>query len=90
MQLYFLGYEINELLVELVDMDMKQTHAHYQAFSVGPEQEGFPIKVLGGYSGDAGDSLMYHAGSRFSTKDMDQDGWAEGSCAQSHGKTLID
>lgn len=33
----------------------------------------------------AGDSLSYHAGSRFSTFDVDEDNWPEGNCAQSHG-----
>ncbi|KAB0792370.1 hypothetical protein PPYR_07066 [Photinus pyralis] len=79
------GSDVSELLVELQDLDMASKSAYYSAFSVGPETEGFPLKVLGGYSGDAGDSLLYHAGSRFSAKDMDQDGWPEGSCAQAHG-----
>lgn len=68
------------------DFNSRRVYARYTTFSIGPEAEGFAIKVLTGYSGDAGDSLVYHAGSRFSTKDMDQDSWPEGSCAQSHGK----
>lgn len=82
----FKGNTLHELLVELTDVDLQTKYAHYSAFSVGPETEGFPLKVLGGYEGDAGDSLSYHAGSRFSTKDVDHDGWNAGSCAQSHGK----
>ncbi|KAK5640481.1 hypothetical protein RI129_011292 [Pyrocoelia pectoralis] len=79
------GSIVNELLIELQDLDLESKSAYYSAFSIGSEVEGFPLKVLGGYSGDAGDSLLYHAGSRFSSKDMDQDGWPEGSCAQAHG-----
>ncbi|KAF5290655.1 hypothetical protein FQR65_LT01945 [Abscondita terminalis] len=79
------GSNVNELLIELQDLDSVNKTAYYGAFSVGSEIEGYPLKVLGGYNGDAGDSLIYHAGSRFSTKDMDQDSWAEGSCAQAHG-----
>ncbi|KAJ8954023.1 hypothetical protein NQ318_004316 [Aromia moschata] len=78
------GHDVNELLVELVDAKGKKAYAHYAAFSVGSEVEGYALKVLGGYNGDAGDSLIYHAGSRFSTKDLDQDSWAEGNCAQAH------
>lgn len=80
----FAANEVNVLLIELTD-DTETKYAHYSAFSIGSELEGFALKVLGGYEGDAGDSLIYHAGSRFSTKDMDQDSWLEGSCAQSHG-----
>ncbi|KYB28957.1 Protein scabrous-like Protein [Tribolium castaneum] len=78
------GSEVNELLVELEDLDKTRVFAHYAAFSLGSEAEGYSLKVLGGYSGDAGDSLSYHAGSKFSTKDLDQDEWLEGSCAQAH------
>ncbi|KAG5866657.1 Angiopoietin-related protein 1, partial [Gonioctena quinquepunctata] len=77
-------HEINELLIELVDVNNEKAYAHYAAFGVGSEVEGYALKVLGGYSGDAGDSLKYHAGRRFSTKDLDQDGWIEGNCAQAH------
>ncbi|XP_044269543.1 techylectin-5B-like [Tribolium madens] len=79
------GSEVNELLIELEDLDKTRVFAHYSAFSVGSEAEGYSLKVLGGYNGDAGDSLTYHAGSKFSTKDLDQDEWPEGSCAQAHG-----
>ncbi|XP_063917415.1 angiopoietin-related protein 7-like [Zophobas morio] len=78
------GSEVNELLIELEDLEGKRVYAHYEAFSVGSEVEGYALKVLAGYSGDAGDSLTYHAGSKFSTKDLDQDEWQEGSCAQAH------
>lgn len=73
------------MLIQLIDSDLKEVSAYYSAFSVGDEQEGYALKVLGNYSGNAGDSLIYHAGSKFSTKDMDQDGWPEGNCAQAHG-----
>lgn len=61
-------------------------YARYSAFSIGSEAEGYSLKVLAGYEGDAGNSLIYHAGSRFSTKDLDLDNWPEGSCAQTHSK----
>ncbi|XP_076272694.1 ficolin-3-like isoform X2 [Rhynchophorus ferrugineus] len=79
------GNQINELLIELVDNTKIRTFAHYSFFSIGSEEEGYALKVLGGYQGTAGDSFIYHAGSKFSTKDKDQDSWLEGNCAQSHG-----
>lgn len=85
MKFVVLGHEVNELLIELVDAELETRSVYYSAFSIGDEQEGYALKVLGGYSGNGGDSLIYHAGSKFSTKDMDQDGWPEGNCAQAHG-----
>ncbi|CAH1987425.1 unnamed protein product [Acanthoscelides obtectus] len=79
------GHLVNELLIELEDFEGEKRYAQYSAFSIGPENEGFPLKVLGQYRGNAGDSLEYHAGQRFSTKDMDHDVWPEGSCARAHG-----
>ncbi|KAL3284117.1 hypothetical protein HHI36_018285 [Cryptolaemus montrouzieri] len=79
------GQEVNELFIELLDNTSTRKFARYSAFSIGSEVEGYPLKLLGGYSGDAEDSLIYHAGSRFSTKDKDQDEWDEGSCPRSHG-----
>lgn len=63
-----------------------KVYAHYTAFSIGPNSQGYPLKLLGGYSGTAGDSLSYHAGAKFSTKDFDLDSWEGGSCAKSHSK----
>lgn len=87
MNIYFVpGHEVNELLIELEDFSQGKSYAHYVTFGIGSEMEGYSLKVLGGYSGNAGDSLIYHAGHRFSTKDMDQDIWPEGNCAQAHGE----
>ncbi|XP_066249852.1 microfibril-associated glycoprotein 4-like isoform X2 [Euwallacea similis] len=79
------GENINELLVQLMDINDVRTFARYTLFSLGSEKEGYSLKVLGGFEGSAGDSLSYHGGSKFSTKDRDEDTWVEGSCAQAHG-----
>ncbi|XP_030765904.1 angiopoietin-related protein 2-like [Sitophilus oryzae] len=78
------GSNLNELLIELIDPNNINRFAYYSSFSVGSEEEGYALKVLSGYQGNAGNSLMYHAGSKFSTMDRDQDTWHEGNCAQSH------
>lgn len=80
-----LGDKVNELLVELVDWDNKTVYAHYSMFSISDENEGYSLKVLGGYNGTAGDSLKFSAGSKFSTKDKEQDGWSDDNCATYYG-----
>ncbi|EFA01317.2 fibrinogen C domain-containing protein 1 [Tribolium castaneum] len=72
------GYE---LLVELEDWAKVKVYARYGLFALGSENEGYSLKVLGRYSGDAGDSLSFSAGSKFSTKDNDQD-YASLHCAE--------
>jgi RNA polymerase-associated protein CTR9 len=32
----------------------------------------------------SGDSLVYHAGMKFSTRDVDNDQWIDGNCAEMH------
>ncbi|XP_063915270.1 fibrinogen C domain-containing protein 1-like isoform X1 [Zophobas morio] len=75
------GFDANELLVELEDFEGGKVHAAYNAFAVGSEDEGYPMKVLGSYSGTAGDSLRYQAGMKFTTLDRDQDLRPGNNCA---------
>ena len=75
------GYEVNELLIELEDWDSKKVYARYDAFSVGNEGEGYIMRILGNYSGTAGESLSYHGGMKFTTTDRDNDLWRDGNCA---------
>ncbi|XP_033961878.1 fibrinogen C domain-containing protein 1-like, partial [Pseudochaenichthys georgianus] len=75
------GYELR---IDMADFDNATAFALYEDFSVGrdcvnPEEEGYPLS-LGGYSGSAGDSLLKHAGMRFTTRDRDQD-QSENNCA---------
>ena len=71
----------NELRVDLGDFDNNTAFAKYSRFMVGPENDNYVLTV-DGYSGDAGDSLSYHDGLQFSTKDRDNDKWPY-SCSQS-------
>ena len=68
-----------ELRVDL-SWQGKLYYAKYSRFSLASEAENYRLTV-GGYSGTAGDSLVYHNGLPFSTKDRDNDN-ANGSCAQ--------
>ncbi|XP_038063528.1 angiopoietin-related protein 7-like [Patiria miniata] len=67
-----------ELRVDLWDWDDTQRYATYQNFSVSGEH--FTLHI-GEYSGDAGDSLTYHNGKGFTTRDNDVDGALDGNCA---------
>lgn len=52
----------HELLIELEDFDGVKRTARYSHFAVGNEEEWYALILLGKYSGDAGDSMSYHAG----------------------------
>ena len=67
------------LRVDLEDFENETGYAKYSTFNIGDSTTDYPITV-GGYSGDAGDSLIYHNGRKFSTRDRDND-LHDGSCA---------
>ncbi|CAH2035160.1 unnamed protein product, partial [Iphiclides podalirius] len=77
--------KLYELRVELETQHGRDGFASYSVFTVGPEHEGYRISTLGSFHGSAGDSLSYHAGQKFSTRDVDNDEWKDGSCATEHG-----
>ncbi|KAM9776007.1 uncharacterized protein ACBT44_001176 isoform 2-T2 [Syngnathus typhle] len=73
-----------QLRIDLTTFDGRNYYALYDDFSVGrnsldPEKDGYPL-LVSGYSGNAGDQFTYHSGMKFSTKDRDQDNWAN-NCA---------
>ena len=47
-------FQVNELRIELSDFDQVSAVSTYSAFAVGSEAEGYSLKLLGHYSGDAG------------------------------------
>ncbi|XP_015762093.1 PREDICTED: microfibril-associated glycoprotein 4-like isoform X1 [Acropora digitifera] len=65
----------NKLRVDLEDVPGNTAFAEYSSFAVGNETEKYKLRV-GGFSGTAGDSLSYHHGSPFATKDRDNNGCA--------------
>ena len=56
-----------KLLIVMEAFDGTTKSATYSAFGISDESSFFSINLLGKYSGDAGDSLTYHVGMRFST-----------------------
>ncbi|XP_056016835.1 ryncolin-1-like [Ostrea edulis] len=81
--LYLLTKSGNQILrVDLQKFNGQKAYAKYSRFSVGDESSQYRLSVSG-YSGTAGDSLLYHKGMKFSTKDQDNDK-NRGSCARYH------
>ena len=69
----------NTLRVDLGDFDGNTAYAQYSTFSVGNSTTEYTLTV-GGYSGTAGDSLAWHNGMKFTTRDNDNDP-PSGNCA---------
>nr|ABF83551.1 fibrinogen [Branchiostoma belcheri tsingtauense] len=69
-----------ELYVGLEDFEGNVAHAKYDTFSIGDESTDYTL-TIGGYSGDAGDSMDYHNGMKFSARNKDND-LLGGHCAQ--------
>ncbi|XP_062598058.1 ryncolin-1-like isoform X1 [Saccostrea cucullata] len=73
-----------ELRVDLQRFNGDTAYALYSTFYIGDEGSKYKLTVSG-YSGTAGDSLKYHNGYKFTTKDQDNDRHG-GNCArQYHG-----
>ena len=60
-----------ELRVDLGDFEGNSRYAKYNSFKIGSESDGYKLEVSG-YSGNARDSLEYHNGNTFITKDRDR------------------
>uniref|UniRef100_K1R3Q3 Fibrinogen C domain-containing protein 1 n=1 Tax=Magallana gigas TaxID=29159 RepID=K1R3Q3_MAGGI len=84
-----------ELRIDPQKFSGEKAYAKYSRFTVGSESEENKLSV-GGYSGTAGDSLAYHNGMKFSTRDQDNDtskeqcsverqgGWWFKACIDAH------
>ena len=68
-----------------IDMLAKKNNhwywSEYSTFRVYDESSGYTLNVVG-YTGSAGDGLGYVNGRMFSTKDKDQDMWANNCAAE--------
>ncbi|XP_035772761.1 fibrinogen-like protein 1 [Anopheles albimanus] len=73
-----------ELYIGLSDFSNNHKYALYNSFLIGNEAEGYNLKILGAYSGTAGDALTHHKGMKFSTADQDNDAHANANCAKTY------
>ncbi|XP_065724734.2 ryncolin-4-like isoform X2 [Drosophila suzukii] len=89
---YFLGldklhamtnYQQQELLVVMETPKGEQVYELYSNFRIGSESSDYTLEAVGTPSGDAGDSLTYQLGMKFSTKDRKNDIDPNRHCAQS-------
>ncbi|XP_059167018.1 fibrinogen-like protein A [Physella acuta] len=71
------------LRVDMV-LNGQSYYAQYSSFSISNEADDYRLHV-GGYTGDAGDSLANHDGMKFSAFDVDHDMNPNVSCAQIEG-----
>ena len=69
-----------QLRIDLGDFENNYRYAKCSSFSVGDNISKYILNVAG-YSGDVGDSITAHTGQKFTTKDGDNDIYAEGNCA---------
>ncbi|CAH3185883.1 unnamed protein product [Porites evermanni] len=69
-----------KLRVDVEDLHGSTAFAQYSSFAVTSERAKYQLS-LGSYSGTAGDSLAYHRGYPFTTKDHDNDGNGSTNCA---------
>ena len=72
-----------ELRVDLANFKGNYTYAQYSFFSVGNSGTNYRLNIAG-YTGTAGDSLAWHNGMQFSTKDRDSDPRKKENCAAIH------
>jgi len=69
-----------ELLVYLERWDGQSRYANYSHFQVGDAVSKYVLSISG-YTGTAGDSMAFHNGMPFTTKDQDNDLNGVGNCA---------
>ena len=71
-----------ELRVDMKDKDGVYGYAKYSSFYIGSSSTDYTLHVSG-YSGpfEVGDSLAYHNGQKFTTKDNDNDSSSDYNCA---------
>ena len=68
-----------DLRVDLEDFEGGSAYARYTTFTVANATDDYRL-LVSGYSGTAGDAMVYNSGQKFTTKDRDNDRFS-GNCA---------
>ncbi|XP_017065991.1 fibrinogen-like protein 1 [Drosophila eugracilis] len=74
----------HELYISIRRFDGETSYAHYDDFLIGSAEEGYELKLLGHYQGNASDALRTHDKMKFSTFDRDNDAFTHMNCAAHH------
>ncbi|KAI8510261.1 Fibrinogen- domains (FReDs) [Branchiostoma belcheri] len=91
---YWLGNENIHLLtasanyrlrIDMTDWDDQTRYMEYNTFRVAGESDWYRLTIGGGYSGNAGESIIGSHRQRFSTIDRDYDGAAAAHCSAIYG-----
>ncbi|XP_066020134.1 microfibril-associated glycoprotein 4-like isoform X2 [Pocillopora verrucosa] len=70
----------NTLRVDFEDFEGNTAYAEYNLFGVMSEKDKYKL-ILGSYSGNSGDSLAFHRGMPFTTRDQENDDHVDHNCA---------
>eukprot|EP00058_Branchiostoma_floridae_P016453 XP_002601941.1 hypothetical protein BRAFLDRAFT_86425 [Branchiostoma floridae] len=73
------------LRIDMEDWEQNRRFVEYNTFRVSDEASGYRLHISG-YTGNVRDSLTYHNGQQFSTRDQDNDGLSGLHCAQRYGQ----
>ncbi|EDW02099.1 GH21805 [Drosophila grimshawi] len=77
-------FQPHELYVSLRLFNGTKRFALYDDFVIGSEKEGYEMKLLGHYHGNASDAMRTHDKMKFSTYDRDHDEFTHINCAAYH------
>uniref|UniRef100_A0A1W7R9M0 Ryncolin n=1 Tax=Hadrurus spadix TaxID=141984 RepID=A0A1W7R9M0_9SCOR len=72
------------LRIDMEDKEGEKRYAFYRKFRIDHENQGYRLHV-GDYSGNAGDSLEYHNGMKFTTSDVHNDLFLKNCASLFHG-----
>ncbi|XP_011180764.2 ficolin-1 [Zeugodacus cucurbitae] len=72
----------HELYIQMETFAGQKYYAKYTQFVVGSEAEGYVLKNVCGYKGNAGDYFQNHQGNKFTTHDQDNDQKDDQNCAE--------
>lgn len=68
-------YQTHNLYISVIDYHNKTRFAQYDSFAIGSKDEGYNLKSLGKYSGNAGDFMRTNENKKFSICSKKERGW---------------